>query len=77
MNFKDCYKILIRTLRFDDFASFDWSKISDVCVDSNDENVSIYKYNPITAKADTLWYGSGANGGSLCTALPLSSKNGG
>lgn len=43
----------------------------DNCVDSNDESVDLYTYNPITAQEDTLWKGSGANGGDLCFATPF------
>ena len=47
MNFQDCYKIIISTLW--DLSSFDTTKIMDQCIDSNDESVQLYKYNPITA----------------------------
>lgn len=77
MNFQDCYKVLIKTLALSDLKTIDFTKIWDVCVDSNDESVQLYKYNPITVKADTLWFGSGANGGNLCRKLPFTYKNGG
>eukprot|EP00347_Sterkiella_histriomuscorum_P016026 403354776 len=75
MNFQDCYKIIISTLW--DLSSFDTTKIMDQCIDSNDESVQLYKYNPITAQTDTLWFGSGANGGNYCRKLPFTYKNGG
>ena len=46
----------------------------DNCVDSNDESVTLYTYNPITSQTDELWMGSGANGGELCYTLPFANS---
>ena len=75
MNFQDCYKIIVQTLL--ETPTFDTSKIFDVCTDSNDESVYLYTYHPITAQKDTLFFGSGADGGSLCHKLPFVSHKAG
>lgn len=62
--FSDCYKVIIETLL--DYSNFTNKKILDQCVDSNDEDVTIYEYNPITTQSDSFWLGSGAKGGSTC-----------
>lgn len=75
MNFQDCYKVLIETLI--EVPNLDFSTFWDVCTASNDEAVQLYNYNPITSQTDTLWAGSGANGGELCFTLPLSNSRAG
>lgn len=59
MSFKDCYKNVIYTLT-------DWTnwfgttaKWIDGCDNSNDEDVTIYTYNPITDTIENYWYGTG------------------
>ncbi|CDW80030.1 UNKNOWN [Stylonychia lemnae] len=73
MNFQDCYKVILESLcNFDNFSN---KKILDACVDSNDEQVTFYTYNPITSKTDKIWLGANSNtvGGKLCYQLPFQS----
>lgn len=66
MNFQDCYKVILESLC--NFDNFNNKKLLDACVDSNDEQVTFYTYNPITSKTDKIWFGANSNtvGGKLC-----------
>ncbi len=60
MAFRDCYKNLIYTLT--DFRNWvgPTAKIIDDCDKSNDEDITLYSWNPITASKEVYWYGNGA-----------------
>ena len=57
MKFKDCYKTIIQTLS--DFSNWTSStfNIVDKCIDSDDEDISIYTFNPIVTDQTTYWVG--------------------
>jgi hypothetical protein len=69
MNFQDCYKIVLNS--FIDYDNWQNGKLLDDCVDSNDEQVTLYYYNPITTQSDTYWVGDGQKDGPTCYTLPF------
>lgn len=67
--FQDCYKTMIQSL-------FDWSNwdtifdsetdywgLLDYCEDSEDEDVTVYDYNPIESDEEKFWLGDGTYNG--------------
>ncbi len=52
MKFEDCYKTIVESLT--DWSQWTNGKVFDDCSPSNDEQVTVYIYNPIAT--DTTWY---------------------
>lgn len=60
MTFKDCYKKLLNT--FTDVENWKGPQnITDVCADSNEEEISIFKYSPtpLESKWESYYFGDG------------------
>jgi hypothetical protein len=57
MKFRDCYKTILSTLT--DYTNWTQSPFSllDKCSDSDDENITLYTWNPIKADTTTYWVG--------------------
>lgn len=57
MKFKDCYKVLIQSLT--DYSNWTgkYAKLLDKCSDSDDEDITVYTWNPIPADQTTYIYG--------------------
>lgn len=64
LRLQDCYKIIVNTI-FDWRSYLEWGAnypfygILDYCGDSDDEQVSLYTYNPIPKNTETYWVGKG------------------
>lgn len=54
---------------FIDYENWTNGKILDDCVDSNDEELTLYTYNPITTQTDSYWVGDGLKDGITCVNL--------
>ena len=59
MSFKDCYKNIL-------YTPFNWNnwvgptaKWIDYCDNSNDEDITLYQYNPVTTTMTDYWLGTG------------------
>jgi hypothetical protein len=74
MAFRDCYKNLIYTLC--DWTNWygDDAKWIDSCDNSNDEDITLYTWNPVaTSKLNQYWVGDGLL--TKCTPGPLFAPN--
>lgn len=62
-SFKDCYKYIFYT----PFTIAYWwrstAKWIDGCDNSNDEDVTVYTYNPVESALTDYWYGDGTKTG--------------
>lgn len=71
MKFNQCYKIIIQSLR--DWTN--WTKIGkdaeyfgilDYCTLSDDEQITLYSWNPIPSDLEEYWLGDGSETGVSC-----------
>ncbi len=76
MKFQNCYKTIIQSLtNWDNWKT----KFPDECDQSNDEDISVYSYNPVVTDSTNYWYGDltysiGCTPGLLWAEDPLLDK---
>ena len=66
MKFQDCYKVLIQSLT--DWTNWTgkYAQLIDACDDSDDENITLYTWNPVASDKTSYWIGDGTATSGKC-----------